>query len=178
MLSAHDVTKSYAIGTSPLCVLRGCSLAVEESEFVAISGASGSGKSTLLHILGALDTPDSGRVTFRGEDIFASTQARRREYTNRQVGFVFQFYHLLPELTALENVMLPRLVTHGAIAWRLARRDARRESTELLERVGLLDRVKHRPNELSGGERQRVAIARALINRPALLAPLSFSTSL
>lgn len=140
-----------------------------EREFVAISGASGCGKSTLLHILGALDTPDSGRVTFQGQDIFASAHARRREYTNRQVGFVFQFYHLLPELTALENVMLPRLVMHGAMAWRSARRDARRESAELLERVGLLDRAQHRPKELSGGERQRVAIARALINRPALL---------
>ncbi len=150
-------------------MLRGASLEAAKGEFVVVQGASGSGKSTLLHILGALDVPDRGTVEFKGRDLFSQSGDARRTYCNREVGFVFQFYHLLPECNVIENVMMPRLVTHSLWGWRRGRGSARRDVDEMLERVGLAHRAKHRPSELSGGERQRVAIARALINRPALL---------
>jgi ABC-type lipoprotein export system ATPase subunit len=142
---------------------------VAQGEFLVVMGSSGSGKSTLLHVLGALDYPDQGSVQFRGADLFTAAPAMRREYRNQHIGFVFQFYHLLPELTVAENVAVPRYVGTSLWRWSGARRSALREASALLERVGLSERIKHRPNELSGGERQRVAIARALINRPALL---------
>ncbi|MFQ5493850.1 MAG: ABC transporter ATP-binding protein [Phycisphaerae bacterium] len=169
MLHAHDLHKSYLMGRTTLKVLRGVSLKVERGEFVVIRGASGSGKSTLLHLLGALDIPDRGSVVFDGQGLFQLDDAARRSYRNRKTGFVFQFYHLLPECNVLENVLVPRMITHTAWRWYASRRQARRDALEILERVGLADRVRHRPAELSGGERQRVAIARALINRPALL---------
>ena len=169
MLRAHEIHKSYRMGKAHLQVLCGVSLHVQQGEFVVIQGASGSGKSTLLHVLGALDLPDSGRVEFNGQSLFEMSDAGRRTYRNRHIGFVFQFYHLLPELNVVENVMMPRLVANSWWSWRSARRQARKDTQRLLERVGLADRAKHRPSELSGGERQRVAIARALINQPALL---------
>lgn len=169
MLRGRGLHKSYVMGRTEVKVLRGASLAAKAGEFLVIMGASGCGKSTLLHLLGALDVPDRGTVEFQGNDVFAQSAGRRASYRNRIIGFVFQFYHLLPELNVLENVMVARLVTHSAWDWWRARRAARRDAEELLERVGLADRAKHRPRELSGGERQRVAIARALINRPALL---------
>ena len=169
MIRARNLHKSYAMGRTEVRVLRGASLAAEPGEFLVVMGASGSGKSTLLHLLGALDVPDRGTVEFKGEDMFSQSSARRNSYRNRTVGFVFQFYHLLPELNVLENVMVGRLVTHSAWSWLRVRRTARRDAEELLERVGLADRARHRPRELSGGERQRAAIARALVNRPALL---------
>jgi len=168
-LVARGIHKSYGTGHAEVKVLRGASLEAEQGEFLVIMGASGSGKSTLLHILGALDTPDRGTVEFRGERLSALPSLGRGLYRNRDVGFVFQFYHLLPELNVLENVLIPRMVTHGVWGWRSAGRAARRDAAQMLDRVGLTDRATHRPNELSGGERQRVAIARALINRPALL---------
>lgn len=157
------------MGRSPLRVLRGASLSVQKGEFLVITGPSGSGKSTLLHLLGALDVPDSGTVMFNGQDVFGMSRWAQRTYRNRGIGFVFQFYHLLPECNVLENVLMPRLVAHSFWGWQSARRQARRETEEMLESVGLADRAKHRPSELSGGERQRVAIARALVNHPALL---------
>lgn len=169
LLRATDLHRTYRMGKAEVHVLRGASLRVEEGEFLVIMGASGSGKSTLLHVLGALDVADRGSVEFRGRDIFAGSSRERNRYRNDDIGFVFQFYHLLPELTVVENVLAPRLVKHSFVAWRTARRGARRDAEEMLDRVGLAHRVKHRPAELSGGERQRVAIARALINRPALL---------
>lgn len=169
ILRAKGIHKSYGAGHAEVKVLRGSSLEVQAGEFVVIMGASGSGKSTFLHLLGALDTPDRGRVEFRGESVFDWPRRTQGLYRNRDVGFVFQFYHLLPELNVLENVMTPRMVSSTLLAWRSRRRSVRREAAEMLERVGLADRLKHRPSELSGGERQRVAIARALINRPALL---------
>jgi len=169
MLRARGLHKSYIMGRAPLRVLRGASLQAAPGEFVVVTGASGSGKSTLLHLLGALDIPDRGTVEFNGRSLFDLGDYARRFYRNRDVGFIFQFYHLLPECTVLENVLMPRLVTHSFWGWRRIRRDARRDAQELLERVGLTERANHRPNELSGGERQRVAIARALTNRPALL---------
>lgn len=169
LLSATGVHKSYRMGRVPVHVLRGASLTVAEREFLVIQGASGSGKSTLLHILGALDDPDEGTVLFRGRNLFTAGSEARNRFRCDEVGFVFQFYHLLPELSVLENVLMPRLVAHSLRTWWGSRSRARREAQEVLERVGLRERARHRPNELSGGERQRAAIARALINRPKLL---------
>ena len=169
MLRARGLHKSYMMGRTPLRVLKGASLEAAKGEYVVITGASGSGKSTLLHLLGALDIPDRGTVEFNGRNLFEMSDAVRRAYRNRDVGFIFQFYHALPECSVLENVLMPRLVGHSFWAWRSAKRKARRDAEEILGRVGLTQRATSRPSELSGGERQRVAIARALINRPALL---------
>jgi ABC-type lipoprotein export system ATPase subunit len=163
LLSAKDVWKSYRMGRRVVEVLRGASLTVGDGEFVALRGASGSGKSTLLHLLGGLDKPDRGEIEFGGEALKGLSASRLAAFRNRKVGFVFQAYHLLPELDALENVCLPA---------RLARRpaaEALERARELLVRVGLEKRLDHRPAELSGGEQQRVAIARALVNRPQLV---------
>jgi len=150
-------------------VLRGASLKVYAGEFVALMGASGSGKSTLLHVAGALDRPDSGRVLFRGESLSDMSRWSRHRLRNRSFGFVFQFYHLLPELNVLENVLLPAMI--GAPCWMalIRARPRKAQAMALLAAFGLQGRLKHRPAQLSGGERQRVAIARALINQPALL---------
>ena len=169
LLSAQGVHKTYMLGRVRVPVLKGASLAVRPGEYLVITGSSGSGKSTLLHILGALDIPTRGTVQFEGRDLFRSGSGVRERFRNRKVGFVFQFYHLLPELNILENVMMPRLVSHSWWGWHLAKGRARRDAQEILERVGLAERIRHRPAELSGGERQRVALARALVNRPTLL---------
>lgn len=169
LLQAREIHKRYRLGQSDVPVLRGATLDVAEGEFLVIMGASGCGKSTLLHLLGALDSPDRGTVHFRGLDLFALSPARRDLYRNQHVGFVFQFYHLLPELTVLENVLLPRMVAKSVLSWARTGRNARSEAEIVLERVGLSHRLGHKPNQLSGGERQRVAIARALANRPSLL---------
>ena len=169
LLRASDVQKSFAMGPQRLAVLRGASLSVKRGEFLAIMGASGSGKSTLLHILGALDVPDKGHVTFDGVDVFSRPAAYREALRCTSVGFVFQFYHLLPELNVLENILIPSMVEYGVREWWSRRREARQTATQLMEEVGLGHRLTHRPNELSGGERQRAAIARGLVNRPKLL---------
>ena len=169
LLSAKGLHKSYRMGRSDVHVLRGASLEAGAGEFLVIMGSSGSGKSTLLHILGALDAPDQGTVEFRGRRIFEMPLRLRNNFRNRDVGFVFQFYHLLPELNVLENVLTPCMVGSTFWSWRTLRTEANRNARELLELFGLSERLKHRPAELSGGERQRVAIARALVNRPALL---------
>lgn len=169
LLRAADIHKTYTMGRSQINVLRGASLKVTQGEFLVIMGSSGSGKSTLLHILGALDIPDQGMVEFNGDNIFSKSNTQREYYRNHEVGFVFQFYHLLPELNVLENVLMPRYIAHSFIQWWSARHEAKRCAEEMLEQVGLSKRAKHRPNELSGGERQRVSIARALINTPSLL---------
>ena len=169
ILQAKNLHKSYYLGKQRLDVLKGVSMAVERGRFVAIVGASGSGKSTLLHLLGLLDSADSGEVSIDGID--ASTlRADERNYIRcRYVGFVFQFYHLLPELNVLENVMLPAMTGCSVFKWWSYRRDVRKRAVEILDRIGLKERLNHRPMELSGGERQRVAIARALINSPEVL---------
>jgi lipoprotein-releasing system ATP-binding protein len=169
ILQATALHKAYHLGKTILEVLKGVSMSVDRGEFVAIMGASGCGKSTLLHLLGALDVPDRGTVKFAGRDVFAGSNAERDRLRNRTFGFVFQFYHLLPELTVLENALIPCMVGNSVLSWMGRRAEIRRETTGLLEVLGLSGRLKHRPNELSGGERQRVAIARALANRPQVL---------
>jgi ABC-type lipoprotein export system ATPase subunit len=185
LLRAVDIFKSYRMGPSELRVLQKCALHVDPGEFVAIMGKSGSGKSTLLHILGALDVPQKGQVYFRGQQIFAapgrrrlrtgitdvfSDADRRRNHLRRTAfGFVFQFYHLLPDLDVLENVLLPRMVASSVLDWPRTRAAAGGDALEILKRVGLAERLKHKPGELSGGERQRVAIARALVIKPQIL---------
>jgi lipoprotein-releasing system ATP-binding protein len=168
-LSAHGLTKSYWKGRNEVPVLRGVDLEVEHGEMLAIVGASGSGKSTLLHLLGLLDGPDAGEVRLEGKRIDNQPDRRRDALRNRTFGFIFQFYHLLPELTALENVLMPQWIAHGLWSYWGERHRLRREAAELLERVGLGHRLVHQPAELSGGEMQRTAIARALAGRPAVL---------
>jgi lipoprotein-releasing system ATP-binding protein len=163
LLVAEDVEREYRTGPEVLRVLRGVSLAVGEGEVVALVGASGVGKSTLLHVLGALDRPSGGRVRFQGEDLFIRGEAGLARYRRQEVGFVFQFYNLLGEMSALENAMLPALIA------RRPRREARERAAAALAEVGLGDRLDHRPGEMSGGEQQRVAVARALMNGPRLI---------
>ena len=150
-------------------VLKGADLTIKEGEFVAIIGASGSGKSTLLHILGALDKPDKGKVSFNGRDLSRFTSNQLNKFRNKKVGFVFQFYHLLDELNVLENVYLPVMTGESVIGWFLCRKWAKNRANELLKQLGLSDRATHKPYQLSGGERQRAAIGRALMNEPELL---------
>src|SRR5262249_12639679 len=142
---------------------------VREGEFLSVVGASGSGKSTMLHLLGTLDRPDDGSIFLDGRRIDNLPGAERDRLRNQTFGYIFQFYHLLPELTALENVMVPQMISHGLFAWFGQRRALRKRAIQLLERVGLGHRMKHRPKEMSGGELQRAAIARALINQPRIL---------
>ncbi len=169
LLTAEGIHKSYLMGQSTLRVLRGATLEVGQGEFLAVMGPSGSGKSTLLHILGALDLPDKGRVVFDGRNIFELPRRSRERLRNTEVGFIFQFYHLLPELNLLENVLLPHMVGLSLPRWLGQRRQIRQDAAEVIAAVGLTDRATHRPAELSGGERQRAAIARAIVTRPRLL---------
>jgi lipoprotein-releasing system ATP-binding protein len=168
-LSAHGLSKSYWKGRNEVSVLRGVALEVEHGEMLAVVGASGSGKSTLLHILGLLDAPDSGEVVLEGARIDDRPDRQRDVLRNRTFGFIFQFYHLLPELTALENVLMPHWIGLGLWSYWRERKRLKSEAAALLERVGLGHRLTHHPAELSGGEMQRAAIARALAGRPAVL---------
>jgi lipoprotein-releasing system ATP-binding protein len=163
VLEAREVQKSFTQGPVTLEVLQGVMLAVAPGERLAIVGASGSGKTTLLQILGGLDRPTTGQVFVDGQDIHGLSEAARGMLRNRALGFVYQFHHLLPEFSALENVAMPLLVR------RLGILDARRRAREILERVGLGQRLEHRPYQLSGGERQRAAVARALVTEPKIL---------
>ena len=169
ILQTSNLHKHYRLGGQDLHILRGIDLAVAPQEFLAIIGRSGSGKSTLLHLLGGLDRPDDGRVMFRDQDLHRLRGRARDRYRNRHVGLVFQSYHLLPELTALENVLVGAMIKRSIFGWFGGRRAERERAMHLLEMVGLKDRMRHRPSRLSGGERQRVAIARALINEPDVL---------
>ena len=169
ILKAEGLHKSYRMGATEVKVLKGVDLAVKKGEFLAIVGASGSGKSTLLHILGALDSPDKGVVAFAGRDLDRFSGDELNKFRNKMVGFVFQFYHLLDELSVLENVFLPVMVSRSVVGWFSCRRWAKRRARELLVQLGLGERANHKPYQLSGGERQRVAIGRALMNEPRLL---------
>ncbi len=165
LLVGTDIVKTYPVGRKRLSVLKGASLSVRQGEMLVVMGASGVGKSTLLHILGTLDRPDTGRVLFDGQDMASLNDADRSAFRNREVGFVFQFYHLLADFTALENVLIPARIgrRHGA------KSSLKNRAKKLLERVGLGERLHHRIQQLSGGEQQRVAVARALMNEPRVL---------
>jgi lipoprotein-releasing system ATP-binding protein len=163
-LVAAKLAKEYPTRSGPLSVLRDINLTLDRGEAVAIMGPSGSGKSTLLHLLGTLDRPTGGQVTLDGTDPFALTESELSSFRNRRIGFVFQDHHLLPQCSVLENVLIPTLVSRGTDP-----QQTEAYARSLLERVGLGDRLDHRPAELSGGERQRVAVARALVLRPTLL---------
>jgi len=162
-LEARGVTKSYTVGSQRLMVLRELELAVDAGEMIAVVGASGVGKSTLLHVLGGLDAVDAGTIAINGTELNRLADGERVAFRNRHVGFVFQFHHLLPEFTAVENAEMPMRIARLDVA------DARQRAGELLRRVGLGERLTHRPGMLSGGEQQRVAVARALIMRPTVL---------
>lgn len=159
MIVAKEIRKSFG----DLQVLKGIDFSAEKSEVVAIMGTSGAGKSTLLQILGTLSTPDSGSVLIDGTDVFGLSGRALAEFRNKKIGFVFQFHHLLPEFTAIENVMIPAFIAGRS------RKDARTAAKTLLEDLGIGERINHKPSELSGGEQQRVAIARALINNPSVI---------
>ena len=163
LIDARGLRKTYELGRRSLEVLCGVDLAVRRGEFLALRGASGAGKSTLLHLLGGLDTPNAGEIKFNGQSLASFSNSSMAGFRNRSVGFIFQSYHLLPELDALENVCLPARMARVGVE------ECSRRARTLLESVGLKDRVDHKPYELSGGEQQRVAIARALINEPALI---------
>jgi lipoprotein-releasing system ATP-binding protein len=163
LIEIHKLTKRFVHRGKELKVLDELDVNFFAGDRIAIMGPSGAGKSTLLQVLGTLDTPTSGTIHFGGEDVFQRSSAGLARFRNEQIGFVFQFHHLLPEFTALENVMLPGLIR------RMKRQDAQERALELLEMVGLAERIHHQPGELSGGEQQRVAIARALFNKPRLL---------
>ena len=164
LIEADDLTKRFPTGGGEeLEVLSSLSMAVARGEVVAVVGESGTGKSTLLHLLGALDRPTAGTVRFRGADLFEKDDEALASFRNREIGFVFQFHHLLPEFTALENAAMPALIQQQKL------RDAQPRAMELLDALGIAERSDHRPSELSGGEKQRVAVARALMNAPALV---------
>nr|WP_321464715.1 ABC transporter ATP-binding protein [uncultured Desulfobulbus sp.] len=163
LLAATALSKSYRSGEAAISVLKSVDLSIEPGEMTAIVGASGSGKTTLLQILGTLDIPDSGQLFFQGSDLTGKSEPALAEHRNRHIGFIFQFHHLLPEFTALENVMMPGLINGRP------RTKIQQKAQQLLEQVGLGKRLDHRSGELSGGEQQRVALARALVMDPALL---------
>lgn len=163
LVVVKNLYKSFHDGTVDVDVLKGVDLTIAKGEILTIMGASGAGKSTLLHLLGALDRPTSGTILYDQEDIFAKSDDELALFRNQQIGFVFQFHHLLPEFSALENVAM------GALIARQEKATAFGRATELLEQMGLMDRLHHKPSQLSGGERQRVAIARALMNEPRVI---------
>ena len=163
LLAVRDLRKSFVEGAAEIHVLRGANFDLAEGERVAVVGQSGVGKSTLLHILGTLDRPTSGQILFRGKELPLNDETSLCQFRNRQIGFVFQFHYLLPDFSAIENVMFPALIQG------MEMQQARGEGERLLESVGLKDRMSHRPGKLSGGEQQRVAVARAVILQPSLL---------
>lgn len=159
MISAENLTKSYG----NLNVLKGVSLSISKGEFITIVGASGAGKSTLLHILGTLDRPDKGKLNIADTDVFKMNDKQLSAFRNKHIGFVFQFHHLLPEFTAIENVCIPAFIA------KTNKNEAEKRAAELLDFLGLKERMHHKPSELSGGEQQRVAVARALVNNPSVV---------
>ena len=163
MIRITDLHKSFIMGSQELTVLKGIDLEIPRGQMVAVVGASGAGKSTMLHIMGMLDRPTKGTVYFDNQDLFQMSEAQQAEFRNRRIGFVFQFHHLLPEFTALENACMPALIQRRPIE------EVEQEATTLVQEVGLGQRLHHKPGELSGGEQQRVAVARALLQKPDLV---------
>ncbi|TWT73034.1 ABC transporter ATP-binding protein [Allorhodopirellula solitaria] len=169
LLEARGICKSYYKNKIELPVLRGVDVAFQHGEVSALVGRSGSGKSTLMHLLATLDQPDAGEVWFGGQRVDNLSRRQRDEYRNRQIGIIFQFYHLLPELSALENVLTPAMISRSVLGYCRDRKALTLRAEAMLDRVGLLDRKTHKPAEMSGGEMQRVAIARSLMSEPELL---------
>ncbi len=169
ILRARGLARTYPSGAGPVHALRGVDLDVASGDFLAILGVSGSGKSTLLHCLGLIERPDAGELALEGQTTSTANERQLSLWRNTRIGFVFQSFHLVPELSALENVLLPAMIRTSPLAWPGASGPARSRAEALLERMGLSQRAGHRPPQLSGGERQRVALARALIHQPALL---------
>jgi lipoprotein-releasing system ATP-binding protein len=169
LVAARGLRKTYRKHQVEIPVLRGLDLAAPRGQFLSIVGASGSGKSTLLHLLGLLDKPDEGEIRLAGQRIDSLPPRQRDALRNQVFGFIFQFFHLLPELNLVQNVAMPLLIRHSTLGWLIKRRGFLREAEQLIERVGLAGRKHHRPCELSGGEMQRAAIARALVTRPQVL---------
>ena len=165
MFKANNINKTYNHSSAKLHILKDIDLEISEGEALTIVGPSGAGKSTLLHILGGLDKPDVGTVEFDGKNIYKLNDVQRSKFRNQKVGFIFQFYHLLPEFSALENVLLPAYINKNGTRYS----DLKSKAEKLLERVGLKSRISHKPNQMSGGEQQRVAIARSLINEPRII---------
>jgi lipoprotein-releasing system ATP-binding protein len=163
LIKVQNVQKTFTAGQRQVHALKGITFEIKEQEFLSVVGASGAGKSTLLHILGTLDRPSQGHVYYRGEDVFSRPGVRLAQFRNQRIGFVFQLHHLLPEFTALENTMMPALIRG------ITKRAAKENAESLLAKIGLKDRIHHKPGELSGGEQQRVAIARALLLRPEMI---------
>ena len=169
LLTAKNIRKEYPEPDRKLVVLDGLDLSIEQGEILAITGPSGVGKSTLLHILGLLDTPTTGSIIYNKIELGAASAGARARLRNSEFGFVFQFYHLLPDLNALANVMLPAMMQPTWLGWPACRADVRDRAAKTLDEIGLADRARHKPGKLSGGEKQRVAIARALINGPKIV---------
>lgn len=169
ILECRELVRDYKSGETTLHVLRGVDFKLYEGEVASIVGASGAGKSTLLHLLGLLDTPTSGEIVYRGRNLTKLGEEAGAKVRNREFGFVFQSFHLLPDFTAFENVIMPARIGKGSVQWMREAGSIKRRATELLERVGLGERLGHIPSRLSGGERQRVALARALVNEPAIV---------
>jgi lipoprotein-releasing system ATP-binding protein len=169
ILRAKGIHRDFRMGDSTVAVLKGVDLTLRPGEFVAIEGRSGSGKSTLLHIMGALDESNRGSIEFEGQDLTKLSAADRSRLRNKHFGFIFQFYHLLPELNVLENTLLAPMIEQSWFGYRAHKKALQSRATELLDTLGMAHRLKHRPAQLSGGERQRVAIARALMNHPRVL---------
>jgi len=163
LIQAYNLCKDFKQGGETLSILRNLGMTIEEGEMVALVGPSGAGKSTLLHLVGLLDSPTSGSITLKGEDVSALDDKARTELRRQEIGFIYQFHHLQPEFSALENVMVPQMIAG------MSKKDARDHAAALLSGLGLADRLEHRPSRLSGGEQQRVSIARALINKPSLI---------
>ena len=169
ILEAEAIVKNYRLGKREVPVLRGVDLELAEGEMLALLGVSGAGKSTLLHVLGLLDPPSGGQVKFEGRAVHSLPPSERAALRHREIGFVFQFYHLIPELSAVQNVKLGEMMLKSPLGYLRERRQVHRRALDLLESVGLAERLGHKPNELSGGEKQRVAIARALIAKPRVI---------
>ncbi|MDF1838915.1 MAG: ABC transporter ATP-binding protein [Planctomycetota bacterium] len=169
LIDARGIKRSSKVGDRTLEILHGVDLDLHKGERLCLMGASGTGKTTLLNILGLLDKPTQGRVTIQGHDGWSRSTSKRAELRNESIGYVFQFYHLFAELSALENALLPAMLKHGFWAYQARKKQYKQRALELLERFGLQDRLKHRPGKLSGGEQQRVAIARALLLDPPIL---------
>jgi lipoprotein-releasing system ATP-binding protein len=169
ILKIENIARSFKTGNRTLEILKGISLDIKAGEILAIAGPSGAGKSTLLHIMGLLDKPTSGRVLFKDKDLYALPGSEQARLRNSSFAFIFQFYHLIPELNIMENILLPHMISNSILGWQMRHKALKAKAGKLIDKLGLAERVNHKPNQLSGGEQQRVAIARALVTDPEVI---------